>query len=156
MPGPVEWDTNGDGIYDATGNTLSTCMLTGSSNTVTMRIGGVGGASISKSLIDVTPPCSTCGYPCCDIGGSGGGSAKLTNNTPEVTLSPNPTSGKLFINGDITRIERIDIFNQQGELVNKLIAISNEIDITTYSPGIYLFKLKYKNGEIQTIKIVKE
>lgn len=153
--GIVEWEVNGDGIYDASGNTLGTCILPGAGNIVTMRIGGVGGPSISKSLVDLTPICPTCGYPCCG-GGGGGGSSKVGNNT-DFSLFPNPTNGLINMLGDISSIRKIVIFNLQGKVIGEYDSFENRLlDISNCVSGFYLVKVIDINGNNKVYKITKE
>jgi len=153
--GIVEWDVNGDGIFDASGNTLGTCILSGAGNVVTMRIGGLGGASISKTLVDVTPSCSTCIYPCCG-GGGGGGSSKVRSDY-NFLLFPNPTNGLINILGDITLIKKITILNLQGERIREYNSFESRLlDISNCKAGLYLVKVHNTNGENIVYKITKE
>jgi len=74
-----------------------------------------------------------------------------------IEIYPNPTSGILKINfKNSTDKSEIEIFNSIGQNVFKNnISNQTEINISTFSNGIYLMKIK--NGQnVVTKKIIKE
>jgi len=73
----------------------------------------------------------------------------------EFVLSPNPTTGKVFIsNLDATLIE-VEIFNLLGEKVLTSITVQNEINISSLQPGIYILEI-HVSGKLLRSKVVKQ
>ena len=71
-----------------------------------------------------------------------------TNTTTNIIAYPNPTNGKLIIQG-LKPTQSIELYNLLGE---KLIETQNNfLDMSVYSTGIYILKI-----DEQIIKIVKE
>ena len=77
-----------------------------------------------------------------------------------ITIYPNPTEGDLRI--DITGIDNFErsevtIHSSNGTVLNKIspLTASNEVDMTTYEDGIYLFVIRI-NDETTTWKIIKK
>jgi len=60
------------------------------------------------------------------------------------SIFPNPTTGKIVIN--IKNIEKIFIYNSKGQLINN--SDKTDIDIGTYSKGLYFIKIITNNGII--------
>jgi hypothetical protein len=79
----------------------------------------------------------------------------------DIALYPNPVKDKFTVEWKEQRsaIDAIEIRNTMGELIQAINAKTTtskiEIDIHTFSKGIYLVQLKNKNGMI-TKKLVKE
>jgi hypothetical protein len=78
------------------------------------------------------------------------------SNQPIVTVSPNPTSGKLIVSS-LEKINLIEIYNILEE---KVLSVnypiqsgSNEIDLTNYHRGVYFLKT-FCSGKTNTQKIV--
>jgi hypothetical protein len=73
-----------------------------------------------------------------------------------VTISPNPTSGKLIVSS-LEKINLIEIYNILGEKVLSvnypILSGSNEIDLTNYHRGVYFLKT-FCSGKTNTEKIV--
>lgn len=78
-------------------------------------------------------------------------------NHSNLQLFPNPTTGKLYFGPMVDQVSRIDVFNFQGQLLNKTVVsnLISDIDISDYSPGLYLFLITEKNGKQFLSKIVK-
>jgi len=73
----------------------------------------------------------------------------------EFVLSPNPTTGKVFIsNLDATLIE-VEIFNLLGKKVFSCIPVQNEIDFSSLQPGIYILQI-HAGEKLLRSKVVKE
>lgn len=64
---------------------------------------------------------------------------------------PNPTNGNVFL--ETTELQKVDVFNILGK---KLFSSKqSQIDLTSFSNGIYLLKVYIKNGKTFTKKIIK-
>ena len=81
-------------------------------------------------------------------------------SSTRITIYPNPTEGDLRV--DITGIEdfsgsELTINAANGAFLTRInpLQASNEVDMTTYKNGIYLFVIKI-NDEITTWKIIKK
>jgi hypothetical protein len=72
----------------------------------------------------------------------------------DFVLYPNPTNNLVNIKGDIEEIERIDIFDLTGKLVNSY-RKNYSIDVTFLNHGIYLMRIVDKNGINYNHKFIK-
>ena len=73
----------------------------------------------------------------------------LSNN---VSISPNPTSGIVFINGK--QINQIEVYNLYGQKIKIQKNNSSSIDLKSQSSGMYFFKIKTDKG-IVSKKIIR-
>jgi hypothetical protein len=90
------------------------------------------------------------------IGEGSGAVIKLSNQglsiddldiNNQISLYPNPVRNILFVQHDLILIESYQIFDQLGKLVkNGNFPESKEIDVSTFSKGVYNIKLKTFNG----------
>lgn len=71
----------------------------------------------------------------------------------DVSIYPNPTTGKLFISSpaDVASVEIVDL--QGRSVVN---TDASDIDLTSLPTGIYLAKISTTSGKTITKKIIKE
>ena len=76
------------------------------------------------------------------------------NELESLRISPNPTFGKIFINNKNT-IEKISIFNTLGKKILEINTDNKEIDISTFSKGIYLLKIQFDNQKTINRKVIK-
>jgi hypothetical protein len=72
----------------------------------------------------------------------------------EITISPNPSSGEVFVNTEITDIKEFSVFNVQGKLVEKFSSSAeiNKIDLKSQPKGLYFIKISL--GDKSTVKKV--
>jgi hypothetical protein len=70
----------------------------------------------------------------------------IEENENNVFIYPNPTSGKIRI--ECEEMERIELLDITGKLVFEVDDISNvlNIDISSFSKGIYIIRVRAKNG----------
>ncbi|PKP21929.1 MAG: hypothetical protein CVU04_00355 [Bacteroidetes bacterium HGW-Bacteroidetes-20] len=75
-----------------------------------------------------------------------------------ITVSPNPTSGLVKINSNITsNIDKIDVLDNKGRvLLVHTDQLPTEIDITSQSSGTYYIRMWVQNKVIGTTKIIKK
>jgi PKD repeat protein len=75
----------------------------------------------------------------------------------ELTLMPNPTRDIAYIKTSGLNITKISIYNAEGQFVNELTNIDEEvlIDLSTFSRGVYFVKAIYKEGSLVR-KLVKQ
>jgi hypothetical protein len=75
--------------------------------------------------------------------------------TEEFTVSPNPASKELLINGIGDEIEtRFSIINSHGKLIRTAYLINSSIDISELEMGIYYLKLE-TDTSIEILKFIK-
>jgi hypothetical protein len=81
--------------------------------------------------------------------------SSITDNAQntDITIYPNPTTGKLTIENGQSTIEKVEIFDIYGRIVGADLRVYPEktIDISNLANGIYLIKINRK-----TIKIIKQ
>ena len=84
---------------------------------------------------------------------------------PEDVISyyPNPVKDELFLKWDLindNKVDNIVIFNLLGKTITTLNNFSNKnetiISFQALTDGVYFVNLNYADGDIKTIKIVKE
>jgi hypothetical protein len=76
------------------------------------------------------------------------------NTLIDFAVYPNPTTAILTVQSNST-IVQIEIYNPFGQLILSNMN-ENQIDISSVSQGIYFIKIKDKNGNFGTKKIVKK
>src|SRR5690606_35180984 len=76
------------------------------------------------------------------------------NNALDLTIYPNPTSGKIVIASPTETITSMAIFNQLGQKIKELQA-TDEIDVSFLSKGIYLLIIQTDKNQT-TKRFVKE
>lgn len=70
-------------------------------------------------------------------------------------LFPNPTNGQLYLKNNGANLKRITIYNPEGRLIDAYTPEkSDEIDVSTYSNGIYKVVLDFEH-QTKTLQIVK-
>lgn len=80
-----------------------------------------------------------------------------TTNNDYISISPNPTSGRIVIKSEISNLSKVEIFNILGSLVqaDEVSGTYNEIDITSLPNSSYLLKVTTTDGESYCKKISK-
>ena len=74
-------------------------------------------------------------------------------NQNEIILYPNPVKNTLYIDGLLG--VSYTIYDAQGRLIKASDSISNEINVSSFSSGIYLIKI-LSEGKIKSKKFIKE
>lgn len=61
---------------------------------------------------------------------------------PEITLYPNPSSGKVFLQSPFP-VQKIEIFSIEGQLIHTFVGQKNnqEIDISEFGKGLFIFRI---------------
>lgn len=80
-------------------------------------------------------------------------------NADEFAVYPNPTSSVLNIQSKLNNIiSEVNVYDLLGkQLLNKKMAVSiTEIDMTNYSPGLYLLEVVSENNQKSIHKIIKK
>ena len=73
----------------------------------------------------------------------------LENNTKELLLFPNPSSGKFTIEAPFQAGQSIELYNLNGQQVFKQVILSSGVNLTleiNLKPGMYLLKLLNQEG----------
>lgn len=65
----------------------------------------------------------------------------LSNDFTDFTLYPNPTEGMLFISSTKV-IDQINVFSTDGKLMVSQSGVSESIDLSMLSPGVYLIEVQ--------------
>lgn len=81
----------------------------------------------------------------------------LTTNNKELEsfkISPNPTSGKFFVNSKID-LSSITVFNTLGKEIFSSKINQKKIDISEFPKGIYLLRIFFENNTSIIRKIIK-
>lgn len=71
----------------------------------------------------------------------------------DITYFPNPTDGRLQLNGDLSAIESIQITDILGNKQD--LQIGQFIDLFSFQPGSYIITTTLKNGKSMNQKIIK-
>ena len=78
------------------------------------------------------------------------------SGTLEYRLFPNPTREIVYLKGDVSNLQQIDIFNPMGQLVKQISTGFSEINISELKTGLYLFRLHHKNTKVTSKTIIKQ
>lgn len=82
----------------------------------------------------------------------------LNSSEIKAQVYPNPSSGKFSVSFGVEPVLTISVFNAMGQLIQPDICYHDhaaDIDLTSFSKGIYLIQVALKD-EIQYVKIIKE
>jgi len=82
---------------------------------------------------------------------------KQLANTANITLYPNPTTGKVAVNG-ITEGDKLRLFATDGKSISEQFALSSRetLDMSHQAPGIYFLTIVSKTGKVHTMKLIKK
>jgi hypothetical protein len=72
----------------------------------------------------------------------------------ELSVFPNPTSGKVTIEWDVNRIRRLTVSDLKGSILIEEF-LNNSVDLSALENGIYLISIETDKG-LLTTKVVKE
>ncbi|MGI6719148.1 MAG: T9SS type A sorting domain-containing protein [Bacteroidales bacterium] len=67
-----------------------------------------------------------------------------------INVYPNPANN--IVNIDGVSVEKVYVYNNIGQLVEML--NSNQVDVSSYSKGVYMFNIVSVDGEVHKVKIV--
>ena len=70
-----------------------------------------------------------------------------------ITVYPNPTTGNLYI--DAVGIQKVECYNQMGQLVRVYDNVVNSIDLNNLSEGVYTLRITVPQG-VTMRKVVKK
>ncbi|WP_460220311.1 FG-GAP-like repeat-containing protein [Psychroserpens sp. MEBiC05023] len=82
-------------------------------------------------ILDDTYDCSEAGVETLNVN-------DFTLNS--ITLYPNPVDNILYLKGVTSDLNKIDIFNINGQLINTIESNFNQIDVSQLDPAVYLIK----------------
>ena len=135
----------------------SNCIFT--NQTVTCHLGGVGSLNypsfISIYSFDINGCQSNYDALCDSIS-----FLELENFKgiqKEIILYPNPTSDIITIKGlnSLSNVSYIHLLDNKGALVEKVSSNESQIDLSSFSTGIYFIEIKHRDG-IGRIKVIKQ
>lgn len=72
-----------------------------------------------------------------------------------VMLFPNPAKDVLYIQGNKLEDSEIEIYNLEGRKINEFKLENDHINVSSLPKGVYILKIKHKNGEILSSKFIK-
>jgi hypothetical protein len=73
----------------------------------------------------------------------------------EFSLYPNPAIDNVYIKGNLSELDKVEIYNINGQLVNTINNGFDEIDISGLESAVYFVKL-YSDKASKTMKLVKK
>jgi hypothetical protein len=77
----------------------------------------------------------------------------ITNS--QIKIYPNPSSGKIFVQSD-EGINKIKIYQVNGQLIAEYNNYSNDTGIVIYDTGLYTLVIENENGAyVQRISIIR-
>lgn len=77
------------------------------------------------------------------------------NLVNSIKLYPNPSSNRINLNGDISKLQNINIYSIIGNRVLSINKNFKSINIESLSSGIYIVNLMTKDG-VKSLKFIKE
>ena len=79
------------------------------------------------------------------------------NNLKDVEVYPNPTSDIITIKGlnSLSDVSYIHLLDNKGALVKKVSINESQIDLSSFSTGIYFIEIKHRDGTGR-IKVIKQ
>jgi uncharacterized delta-60 repeat protein len=72
-----------------------------------------------------------------------------------VSIFPNPTSGRIYINGNEIENAEYQLYAISGKIIHEDKIINKTFDISRITPGVYFLKIKLLNQESTVFKIIK-
>lgn len=81
------------------------------------------------------------------------------SNAILITATPNPTTDRVYITSNEGGVlQSVALYSINGKLLQQVtnFALGKSIDLSTYAPSIYLLKLIDKNGNVETLKVIKK
>lgn len=100
------------------------------------------------------------------VNGAPGTNERISNNLNQklatvdhIKVYPNPADKKLVIELPVLSPNtQANIYNNEGKLMlsQKLYNKTSEVDISNFKTGIYLIRVLTDNGDVSTLKIIKE
>jgi ligand-binding sensor domain-containing protein len=79
-----------------------------------------------------------------------------SNALNKISLYPNPTQNKLYIDDNDNLVTKISVFDVLGKKVLNKQPTDNSIDISNLKAGFYFVNLENLQGDIATYKIIKQ
>ena len=83
---------------------------------------------------------------------------KFSNST-SIAVMPNPTADRVYItSNEGGMLKSVGLYTISGKLLQQVnnFTLGKSIDLSNYSPSIYILKLIDKNGSTEVIKVVKK
>lgn len=83
-------------------------------------------------------------------------SSPMIQQNTNITLYPNPADNIIFLEGDLSKIFSVEIFNSLGMKIFSEQLNSSQIDLKNIAAGIYILQLRGANHEIiSSTKFIK-
>ena len=81
------------------------------------------------------------------------------SNSNTIAVMPNPTTDRIYITSNEAGIlESVGLYTMSGKLLQQLnnFTLGKSIDLSSYSPSVYILKLINKDGSTEVIKVVRK
>ena len=97
-----------------------------------------------------------------DVGGSFKYSIVRTvkfSTSTSIAIMPNPTADRIYLtSNEGGTLQSVDLYTISGKLLQHVnnFTLGKSIDLSTYSPSVYILKLIDKNGSTEVIKVVRK
>ncbi len=75
-------------------------------------------------------------------------------HTTEISIYPNPAADRLHIVG--SDIDKVSIYNSMGQSLDLLVELDQSVNVSSLTPGYYLFHSINHNGATQSIPFIKQ
>jgi hypothetical protein len=83
----------------------------------------------------------------------------ISDHKSQFAVFPNPSAGKLKIESNELKIDKVEVYNMFGEKIHSVDPIIKEesidIDLASQQPGIYFLQIKGNKGATTTTRIIK-
>ena len=83
---------------------------------------------------------------------------KFSNST-SISIMPNPTADRIYLtSNEGGTLQSVDLYTISGKLLQHVnnFTLGKSIDLSTYSPSVYILKLINKDGSTEVIKVVRK
>jgi len=81
------------------------------------------------------------------------------SNSMSIAIMPNPTADRVYITSNEGGIlQSVSLYSISGRLLQQVnnFTLGKSIDLSTYSPSVYILKILDKNGSTEVIKVVRK
>ena len=81
------------------------------------------------------------------------------SNSMSIAIMPNPTADRVYLtSNEGGKLQSVDLYTISGKLLQHVnnFTLGKSIDLSTYSPSVYILKLIDKNGSTEVIKVVRK
>jgi len=77
------------------------------------------------------------------------------NQNTSISIYPNPTTNTIYINGDLTLFNKVQVLDSSGKIIYESKSVVKKINLSDFESGTYLLKLELDN-QIIIKRIIKQ